>query len=80
MLGLLELQTLWPFPYEMVRAKCRHAKVVLVVELNMGQVLRSVKTAVEDPKKVYLANSVNGQLITDREIRNFLRIIMGRGV
>jgi 2-oxoglutarate ferredoxin oxidoreductase subunit alpha len=80
MLGLLELQTLWPFPYDMVRAKCKNARFILVAEMNMGQVLRSVKTAVDDPRKVYLANRVDGQLITDRDIRNILRIIMGRGV
>lgn len=78
-LGLLELQTLWPFPYDMVREKCKHARFVVVVELNMGQVLRSVKAAVDDPQKVYLANRVDGQLITDRDIRNVLRIIMGKG-
>jgi 2-oxoglutarate ferredoxin oxidoreductase subunit alpha len=80
LLGLLELQTLWPFPYNMVRAKCRNARFVLVVEMNMGQVLRSVKMAVDDSKKVYLANRVDGQLITDRDIRNILRLIMGKGV
>ena len=80
LLGLLELQTLWPFPYDLVRKKCRHARLVLVVELNTGQVLRSVKTAVEDPEKVYLANRIDGQLITDRDVRDILRIIMGKGV
>jgi 2-oxoglutarate ferredoxin oxidoreductase subunit alpha len=80
MLGLLELQSLWPFPYAMVRNRCRNAKVVLVVEMNMGQVLRSVKTAVDDPGKVYLANRVDGEFIAGRDIRNILRIIMGKGV
>jgi 2-oxoglutarate ferredoxin oxidoreductase subunit alpha len=64
----------------MVREKCKNARFVVVVELNMGQVLRSVKAAVDDPQKVYLANRVDGQLITDRDIRNILRIIMGKGV
>jgi 2-oxoglutarate ferredoxin oxidoreductase subunit alpha len=80
LLGLLELQTLWPFPYDLVRNKCRNARFVLVVELNTGQVLRSVKTAVDDPEKVYLANRIDGQLITDRDVRDILRIIMGKGV
>jgi 2-oxoglutarate ferredoxin oxidoreductase subunit alpha len=38
-LGLLELQTLWPFPCEIVRDACRNVKFAIVVEMNVGQVL-----------------------------------------
>lgn len=78
-LGLLELQTLWPFPYQMIKEKCGNAKYILVVEMNAGQVLRPVKRAVNDPEKVFLANRVDGVFITPTDIRNILRIIMGRG-
>jgi len=36
-LGLLELQTLWPFPDHIVRERCRRAQTIVVVEMNMGQ-------------------------------------------
>ena len=78
-LGLLELQTLWPFPYQMIKEKCKKAKYILVVEMNDGQVLRVVKQAVNNPEKVFLANRVDGVFITPTDIRNILRIIMGRG-
>jgi len=39
-LGLLELQTLWPFPYTIVRDKCERASFVVVVEMNTGQIMR----------------------------------------
>ena len=78
-LGLLELQTLWPFPYQMIREKCKNANYVLVVEMNAGQVLRPTKRAVNDPGKVFLANRVDGVFITPTDIRNILRIIMGQG-
>jgi len=55
-LGLLELQTLWPFPADLIRAKCAHAKYVVVVEMNMGQILQAVKMALDEPEKVFLAN------------------------
>jgi len=42
-IGLLELQTLWPFPSMLVRERCKRARYVIVVEMNMGQVLQSVK-------------------------------------
>ena len=79
-LGLLELQTLWPFPAALVREKARNARYVVVVEMNMGQVLQSVRAAVERPDQVFLANRVDGVLINPTDIRNVLRLIQGKGV
>ncbi|MBW2440221.1 MAG: 2-oxoacid:acceptor oxidoreductase subunit alpha [Deltaproteobacteria bacterium] len=79
-LGLLELQTLWPFPEDIIRDKCVHAKSVIVVELNMGQILSSVKMAVDEPQKVFLANRIDGVFITPEDILNILRLIRGKGV
>ncbi len=79
-LGLLELQTLWPFPYDIVREKCARAQSILVVEMNMGQIVRVVKRAVDNPQRVVLANRIDGVFITDADIRNILRIIQGKGV
>jgi len=78
-LGLLELQTLWPFPYQLVKDKCRNAKYIAVVELNAGQILRTVKRAVDNPERVFLANRIDGVFITPTDIRNILRYIQGRG-
>ncbi len=79
-LGLLELQTLWPFPYNVVKERCSGARSVTVVEMNKGQIADQVKAAVDDPGKVFLANRVDGVLITPTDIRNFLRVIQGRGI
>jgi 2-oxoglutarate ferredoxin oxidoreductase subunit alpha len=79
-LGLLELQTLWPFPSALVREKARNARFVVVVEMNMGQVLQSVRAAVERPDQVFLANRVDGVMINPTDIRNILRLIQGKGV
>jgi 2-oxoglutarate/2-oxoacid ferredoxin oxidoreductase subunit alpha len=79
-IGLLELQTLWPFPSMLVREKCKRARYVIVVEMNMGQVLQSVKMSLERPERVFLANRVDGTLITPFDIRNVLRLIQGKGV
>jgi len=79
-LGLLELQTLWPFPADIVRSKCSDAKAVVVVELNMGQVLQSVKIAVDDSERVFLANRIDGVFIMPEDILNILRLIQGKGV
>ena len=79
-LGLLELQTLWPFPYDIVREKCARARAIVVVEMNMGQIVRVVKRAVDNPGRVVLANRIDGVFITDADIRNILRITQGKGV
>jgi 2-oxoglutarate ferredoxin oxidoreductase subunit alpha len=79
-LGLIELQTLWPFPDDIIREKCARAKSVIVVELNMGQILREVKLAVDEPQKVFLANRIDGVFITPMDIMNILRLIRGKGV
>lgn len=78
-LGLLELNTLWPFPYQIVREKCANAKQIIVVEMNMGQILRAVKRAVENPERVFLANRIDGIFINPDDIRRIIRFIQGKG-
>lgn len=78
--GLLELQTIWPFPEELVREKTAAADTVVVVEMNMGQLLPSVKAAVSDPGRVFLANRIDGMLITPADIAGIVRVIDGRGM
>jgi len=79
-IGVLELQSIWPFPTALVREKCANAKAVIVVEMNMGQVLAQVKAAVDKPWNVFLANRIDGKLITPTDIKQLLRVIQGRGV
>jgi 2-oxoglutarate ferredoxin oxidoreductase subunit alpha len=70
-LGLLELMTLWPFPYDLVRQKAAVARTVVVVEMNTGQVCQSVRL---------LANRIDGVLISPEDIQSTLRLIQGKGV
>ncbi|MEA1936283.1 MAG: 2-oxoacid:acceptor oxidoreductase subunit alpha [Thermodesulfobacteriota bacterium] len=78
-LGLLELQTLWPFPVDVVAERCASVDYVIVVEMNMGQILHEVKKVSDDPDKVFLANQIDGSFITPTDILNILRIIQGKG-
>jgi len=79
-LGLLELQSLWPFPSDLVDRKCAGARHIVVVEMNMGQIVRAVKRAVARPERVALANRIDGQFITPTDIKSILRLIQGKGV
>jgi 2-oxoglutarate ferredoxin oxidoreductase subunit alpha len=79
-IGLLELQTIWPFPADVVRQYCDDAHYTVVVEMNMGQVCQMVKTTLRRPERVFLANRIDGVFITPTDIKNILRLIKGRGV
>jgi 2-oxoglutarate ferredoxin oxidoreductase subunit alpha len=79
-IGLLELQTLWPFPADVVQEYCNSARATVVVEMNMGQVCQMVKTTVRHPERVFLANRIDGVFITPTDIKNILRLIKGKGV
>jgi 2-oxoglutarate/2-oxoacid ferredoxin oxidoreductase subunit alpha len=78
--GLLELQTLWPFPYDLVRQKAAEARIIVVVEMNTGQICQSVRLAVDQPERVFLSNRVDGVFISPSDIEKTLRLIQGKGV
>jgi 2-oxoglutarate ferredoxin oxidoreductase subunit alpha len=77
--GLLELQSLWPFPAGIIRKKCEGRSHILVVEMNMGQIYQEVKKAVNKPDRVYLANRIDGVFISHTDILRILNMIMGKG-
>ncbi len=79
-IGILELETLWPFPRQLVRGLSRDRDAVIVVEMNTGQVHAQVRDAVVDPARVFLANRIDGQFITPRDITRVMRIVEGAGV
>lgn len=79
-IGLLELQSLWPFPRQIVRQKCQGRSHVLVVEMNMGQIYQEVKKVVAQPNRVYLANKFDGTFISPPDIMHVLTVVTGKGV
>jgi 2-oxoglutarate/2-oxoacid ferredoxin oxidoreductase subunit alpha len=79
-IGMIELNTLWPFPSHMIAEKCKNATYIVVVEMNMGQIVKEVRQSVRHPERVYLANRVDGQMITPTNIKELLRVIQGLGV
>ena len=79
-IGLLELNTIWPFPAELVRECTQNADLIAVVEMNVGQLTQSVKLAVGSNKRVHLINRVDGQMIIDKDIKKILRILQGQGI
>ena len=78
--GLLELQTIWPFPKAIVREICDKAGKVIVVEMNMGQVFQEVKASADDHNKIFLCNRYDGALINFNDVVKVMRIIQGKGI
>lgn len=77
--GLIELQTLWPFPDDIIYDLCKDARYIVVAEMNMGQVIHQVKEAVSNPDRVFLANRVDGALINPEDIENVVNLLRGKG-
>ena len=65
--GLLNLKTLWPFPTRIVAEVCRDARMVIVPELNLGQMAIEVERIGGD-RKVRRINRIDGEMITPQEI------------
>lgn len=71
--GLLQLISLWPFPRRAVEEAMEGVQVVLVPELNMGQMAREVKRVNDGRVNVYRHSKMDGNMITPDEIVNRLR-------
>lgn len=67
--GLLDLKTLWPFPDFLFDHRMDGIDLVIVPELNLGQISREVERAVKGKAEVRHLGRVDGYLITPDEIR-----------
>ena len=66
--GLLKLNTLWPFMRTAVEEVLQTSRIVIVPEMNMGQVSREVKRINKSTAKVFTLNRVDGEIITPMDI------------
>ncbi len=66
--GLLSLQTIWPFPEQEIKALAKQADVILVPEMNMGQIVGEIERHVRGEAEVVPVNRYDGEMITPDEI------------
>ena len=71
--GLLRPISLWPFPAEAVLRKSQHAKKILVVEMNAGQMVEDVRLSCHDKVPVHFHGRMGGGILTTQEIINKLK-------
>jgi 2-oxoglutarate ferredoxin oxidoreductase subunit alpha len=75
--GLLNLNTLWPFPEELVGALSGRVKAIFVAELNAGQVVREVERAVRGRTAVYHIGRYDGQILSPAFIVTRIKEVLG---
>jgi len=67
--GVLQLQTIWPFPDKEVAALGRGVKMVVVPEMNYsGQIAGEVQKALGPATDIRRVNKYNGTIITPQDI------------
>ena len=64
--GVLQLQSLWPFPKKVVAEYAEKANKVLMPEMNLGQLIDQVRLATNKP--VEGLNRFDGAEITPQQI------------
>lgn len=68
--GLVDLQTLWPFPEELIQDLAKEVKAILVPEMNLGQMIMPVRMAVDGQTIVQPLNRADGRLFQPEAIVN----------
>jgi 2-oxoglutarate ferredoxin oxidoreductase subunit alpha len=66
--GLLRPVTIWPFVRSSLTEVLKTARILVVPEMNMGQLSREVKRVNPGVAKVFTLNKVDGTIITSEEI------------
>lgn len=75
--GMIRPITLWPFPDQAVYDACAHAKQVLCVEMNMGQMIDDVKLAIRCSKPVHFFGRTGGVIPKPSEVLHEIHQILG---
>ena len=71
--GLCRLKTIWPFPEEFLSGLAERVEAFIVVEMNMGKLVREVERVVCGRARVLTLSKVGGVLPPSREILEAIR-------
>jgi 2-oxoglutarate ferredoxin oxidoreductase subunit alpha len=77
--GMLELQTIWPLPEREIRELASRTRLLLVPELNLGQLVIPIRAAVEGRAPVVALNRVDGLVFTPAEVAEAIRRTLAQG-
>jgi 2-oxoglutarate ferredoxin oxidoreductase subunit alpha len=71
--GLIQPRIIWPFPDKIIRKYLEKVDLVVVPELNQGQIIREVKRLSRRHIKIIGLNRFDGELITPRQIMDKIK-------
>ena len=77
--GMIRPITLWPFPEKVLKAAAKQCKSFLTVELNMGQMIKDVKLAIECQKPVELCYRTGGMIPSPEEVLSAIEKMQKEG-
>ncbi len=66
--GLLKLNTVWPFDFDIIEELAERVRKIYVPEMNMGQLYHLVKEGVNGKAEVELIAKIGGEVHTPMEI------------
>lgn len=78
--GMLRPITLFPFPTKRIQQLAKTAKKFLVVEMNMGQMVKDVRLAVNGQVPVEFFNKPTGQWLHTEDIEQEIALQLEKGV
>jgi 2-oxoglutarate ferredoxin oxidoreductase subunit alpha len=65
--GYIKLETVWPFPEDMLREAAKNAQKVIVVEMNLGQIFHEVQRILRN-HEVQILPKIGGEMHKPNEI------------
>ncbi len=65
--GLIKVNTVWPFPEKQIQEAAKNVDIVIVPEMNVGKYVREVQRALPG-KKVVAMSKCGGEIHTPKEI------------
>lgn len=74
--GALQLYTIWPFDYDLIRQATDKCKSVIVAEMNMGQIVHEVQKAVAPDVKLHTVQRYDGEIITPMQLLEKLEEVL----
>ncbi|MBQ9942954.1 MAG: 3-methyl-2-oxobutanoate dehydrogenase subunit VorB [Clostridia bacterium] len=77
--GMIRPITLWPFPEKVLKAAAEKCKAFLSVELNMGQMIKDVKLAIDCKKPVDLCYRTGGMIPSPEEVLSAIEKMQKEG-
>ncbi len=74
--GSIQLYTIWPFDYEMIKRATKNCHTVVVAEMNMGQICHEIQKVLDPSKKLETVQRYDGEIITPMELLEKLEEVL----